>query len=404
MKRMLLILALIPNLAFGLLISPKTSGRAWTAMAQPEDTLSGAFNPAGLAFIGDRWDLGVFYTYLDGKTTISDSFLSDGTYSSHKDKNFFLPEFGINKDVCECYMTLGLIGYNRNFVKTTYNDPIRLYGTSKLGLEFVQENLSPVVTIRFGGCHAIGASIDFVFQRLKINGLETFADPIFSIEPERVTNKGYDYCYGITGTLGWTSIFDNWVFIGLAYQAETKTTRFAKYKGLLPDKGSMNIPQRMMGGIAIRPIPCVTIEFDCEYVKWTDRKVFNNPIVPNIYQLPGFGVEDGVGLGWRNQIHFRFGGEWRVNQELLLRVGYSQARTPIKTTQVVQGALTANIVEQYVTTGFTWFINYCYEFSGFFGYGFENQVRGSIPFILGDGTIQLKEKNNIAGLSIGRRF
>lgn len=404
MKQILIALTLIPHLAFGLMISSKSSGRGWTAMAQPQDTLSGAYNPSGLAFIGDRWDLGALYMRPDGTMTISGNEDFNGTFSSHKDKNFFLPEFGINKDVCECYMTFGLIGYNRNFAKTTYSSPIDIYGTSKLGLEYVQETLAPVLTIRFGGCHAIGVSVDFIFQRLKVNGLENFANPFFSEEPNRVTNKGYDSSYGITGTVGWTSIFDNWVFVGLAYQPEVKMTRFAKYKGLLPNKGEMNLPQRMMGGVAVRPIPCLTIEFDVEYVKWNDTKVFNNRLDLNFFDLPAFGTEDGVGLGWRNQAHFRFGIEYMPMDDLILRIGYSQARTPIKSSGTFQGALTANVVEEYITMGLTYHWDFCYEISTFYAYGFEQKVNGSIPVILGGGDISLKGSSMLAGISIGRKF
>lgn len=404
MTKFLPLLVLLPQLLFGLIASPKAAGRGWAVIAQPQDTLSGAFNPAGLAFLGNRWDLGVLYTHSKGDVTVSDNEFQNGTFNAHRNPDYFIPEFGISADVCECYMTLGLIGYNRNFVKTTFKDPIDIYGTSKVGIDYIEETLSPILTIRFGGCHALGLSCDFIFQRLKVDGLQNFQ--ALSEKPGRVTNQKYDTNYGITGTIGWTSIFDNWIFVGLAYQPEMKATRFGRYKGLLPNKGELSIPQRMMGGIAVRPIPCVTVEFDVEYVKWNDVRTFNNRLEPSIDNIPAFATKDGVGLGWRNQAHFRFGAEYMPIEHLILRVGYTQARTPIKPSQAYLGALTAYVVEQYATGGLSYTFNSCTELSIFFAWGFENSITGrdSIPDQFGGGDIQIKDQNYLTGLSIGRKF
>ena len=77
----------------------KAKGMAGVSIALPQDALAAANNPAGMAFVGDRLDVGV-----DWFRPIRDSELAPnvmppitGDFDGSDKKNFFVPEFGYNK-------------------------------------------------------------------------------------------------------------------------------------------------------------------------------------------------------------------------------------------------------------------------------------------------------------------
>lgn len=392
-----------------LLVSTIISGRAGATVALPTDTFVAAYNPAGMSFIGNRWDLGVNWQRDWGRTKISGNanIESNETYNDHQTENFFIPEFGVNKQICDCTMTIGLIVYNRRFSKVDFDTNIPIFGDKDLGCEYLQETLSPVWSIHFGcGDHALGISIDFVGQRLKVNGLERFANHVFSTHPHRVTNRGYQYSGGIGATVGWMSRVSDAVSIGLAWQPQIKMSHISGYKGLVAKHGQFNLPQRFIGGFAVEFLCDAFLAFDIEYVCWHSIPALNHPLLPNLRHLPSFGSRRGVGLRWGDQINFRFGLEWKATDYLSVRAGYSYARTPIKRKDALLNILAPNIVEHYGTIGATWYVDYQNQISFFVAQAINNSVNGqrAIPFVFGGGNVRLKENKTMAGISWGRLF
>jgi len=78
----------------------KQQGHGGAGVAQPEDSLAGATNPAGLILVGDRFDLGLTYFRPIRYGTITGNQLPpgypdiNGTYDANWVKSFFLPELG----------------------------------------------------------------------------------------------------------------------------------------------------------------------------------------------------------------------------------------------------------------------------------------------------------------------
>src|SRR5262245_55440825 len=143
--------------------------------AHPLDSISGAYNPAGLAFVGDRWDLGVHWAKKWGHANFHDNALVNGRFNMFKSQdNFFMGEFGINKRTCCCEYTWGFILYNRSFFKSTYKHTNPIFGTSHPGIEYMHYVAAPTGTLTIGCNHALGVTIDFHGQRLKVRGLENF--------------------------------------------------------------------------------------------------------------------------------------------------------------------------------------------------------------------------------------
>ncbi len=411
-------LCFLSGTADAVLASVKATGMAGTAVAYPQDTLSGAFNPAGLADVGNRWDLGIFAVRYNGQSKVTGNTIPgvNGTFNGFRTFGGewqFSPDVGVNKEFCLCddwNMTFGVIGYNRNYIKTRYHDSFVLLGTSKLKLEYVNEQISPIWTVKFCDKYAFGVSLDFLVQRLKVSGVQNFDNVIFSAHPNHVTNRRYAYSYGVGVTIGGRVQISPVLSVGLAYHPETHMSRFKKYRGFLADRGKFNIPHRILGGIAWRFMHCATLAFDVEHVGWNKIKALNNNLLHS-GTLELLGSQNGPGFGWKSQTFYRVGVDYDICESLTVRGGYRYARTPVRSSQTVVNQLSLETVQSVLTLGATWCLNACSEVSFMYAHGFNHKVRGhhsipesvnGIPF--GGGEADLRQHLDVVGLSWGQTF
>lgn len=388
--------------------SVKSTGMAATAVAYPLDALAAAYNPAGAMEICDRLDVGGYWLHDQGHATLRGNTLDNplpsppfppgssfsslflggkvnGKFQGFRSHNSYSGDFGFNKRLGCCNeWAVGVVFYNRNYSKTTYNKNLVLFGKSHAGLEYIHETLSPYVAYQWCDMN-FGISVNIMAQRLKVNGLENFdmpspPAPFGTSSVGHVTNKGYDYSWGCSFTLGWQWHVLDCVTIGLVYQPKTNMSRFDKYKGFLSHRGRLDIPPMYAGGIAWRALCNLVFAFDVQYYGWENVKALHQPLIHKGTLQP-LGSTNGPGFGFRNQVFYRLGVDWQVSEELSLRAGYRYGVCPVRSSQTAVNALTLDTVEQFLTLGATYAINPCHELSGLFAYGFNKKVKGkgSIP-------------------------
>lgn len=398
------------NQAEAVLASVKSTGMAATAIAYPQDALCAAYNPAGIVWVGDRIDSEIGWLHDTGHARITDSIVPtvNGRRDGMRTKNVVAPSFGITKNFCcDCVdIAFGLVLYNRNYQKTTYKNPIALFGTTKPGLEYLHETIAPSVAIRFWNRHSLGVSIDWQIQRLKVNGLQNFDNPLFSSNPGHVTNRGYSYAQGVTATFGYRLEITDSLAIGLTYQPKTVMHKFRKYSGFLAEQGRLDIPEKIGAGVSWDFLPNWTVCFDWEYIRWSHVKALHNPLALNLF-ADQLGDDHGSGFGFRNQNYYRVGLEWRINCEFTVRAGFRHANTPIRRSQTAVNTLTLDCVENFITVGGTWNFTPCNELSTFFAYGFEHKVKGknAIPVVpFGGGNVSLSEQKYALGFALGWKY
>ena len=77
----------------------KAKGMGGVGIALPQDALAAATNPAGMAFVGNRMDLGVDWFAPDrGARIVGNAFPGvDGSYDGNDTASFLIPEFGYNR-------------------------------------------------------------------------------------------------------------------------------------------------------------------------------------------------------------------------------------------------------------------------------------------------------------------
>lgn len=424
--------------AEALLASVKTVGRALTQTAYPEDSFCQAMNPAGGAFIGTRYDVGIHFEHRRQSATIHDNNATapvvipgdgivlvpvpgvNGTFPADKTKTQYLPEFGFNYEFgCDKEYTFGFASYNRAFLKTTYGTSFPLFGTSNVGLEYLNHQLSPYVTYKFNECHAVGISFNIQITRLKINGLERVAFPPFggpfSEFPNAVTNRGYNYKTGYGFSVGYLGKITKDLSIGLSATPETWIPKYNKYKGFAV-QGKINGPWRFGAGIAYRFLPNATIAFDYEYEAFNGVRALHQSVRrPNPFNPP-LGNKQASGFGWKGRNFYRVGLDYTFNDScdpcggllngLTVRAGFRYGTPLFKRTQTVINALSCETPTTGATCGFTYVLSNGGEVSAYYIKLFKRTVRGKDSFspVLGGGNADLRGRQNLWGIGYGKSW
>lgn len=419
--------------------SVKTFGMAATGVAYPQDAEAAMFNPAGAAEIGNRIDVGFAWVRENGHATVEGNIFDsippihaalganvNGKFHSFRTKDFYNGDFGINyRFGCCDEWAIGLVAYNRNFSKTTYSEPLVLFGTSNAGLEYLNETVSGVIAYKLNDCHNFGLTVNCQIERLKVNGLEKFDGnspfPPFSprtINPGHVTNKGYNWSVGWGVTLGWLWHVTDDLTFGATYQPKTSMPKLKKYDGFVAG-GRIDIPAMWSVGIAYKYCDCGTIAFDVQQYLWNDVRALNNPLEHNGVVEP-LGAKNGPGFGFKNQTFYRLGIDYMLTCDLTVRAGYRYGDDPFGSTQTAVNALTNDTVQHYITAGASYRPTCAVELSTFAAWGFEKTLKGkdsippgqpASPFLpgynpqgLGGGNVNLTESKFILGLSVGYDF
>ncbi len=399
-----------PEQAEALLAGAKSTGMGQVGVAYAQDTFCVAYNPAGLVDVGNRIDVSVNPFYLRERYKVSGSAVPVFNNSGNAIINPWMADFDSGFATCIApNLSFGVTTYNNAYVKVSYGDPLPLLGTSNLKLQFIQEMIAPTLSWRINDVHSIGISLDVAIQRLGVQGLQNFDNAFFTAFPGNLTNRGWDYSWGVGATLGWKGDFTDWFSLGVAYQPQIHMTRFSKYKGFLPDQGRLSVPSNVAIGMCLSPLPQWDICLDVKHIFYNDVRALHNPIVLSTGPTSPnrLGLKNGLGFGWRGQTIYRFGTAYQILDNLTIRAGYRHGKTPIPSTQTAANLLTTEIFEDLLTFGASW--QPCFfdgELSFFFAHGFERTTngKGSIPAGLGGGEVDLTQGLDAFGFQASYNF
>jgi long-chain fatty acid transport protein len=382
----------------------KQLGRGGTGVALPEDSLAAATNPAGMVFVGDRFDIGASYFRPVRSGSITGNQLPpgypnvNGTYDASRLKNFAIPELGFNR-MLGPNMSLGISMYGNGGMNTSYFTAIPLLGTSRPGVDLQQMFIAPTFAMKVSRHHAVGVSLNIGYQMFKASGLENFASPTFSIDPARVTNRGYDATEGVGVRVGWLGEVRKDLSLGATYQSRTYMGKFSLYRGLFAEQGAFDIPANFSAGFAYSGLRKTTVAFDVERILYGDIKA-----IANSGSNPALlGSNNGPGFGWHNITAPKVGVEYQLNNRLTLRGGYNHSGVPFSNTQTFFNLLAPGIVQSHATAGASWSVGRGKELSFAYFHAFARTVNGvnSIPPTAGGGNANLRMYEDSVGISFG---
>jgi long-chain fatty acid transport protein len=315
-------------------------------------TTAMATNPAAMAFVGPRYDIGLEYFNPNRDYSVSGSpsgfpgtfGLAPGTVTSDS-TGFVIPTLGANWKAGE-NGTFGVALYGNGGMNTNYN--AATFGNVRTGVDLSQAFLAPTYAFRFAKGQAIGVTGLIAYQRFKAEGLQAFAP--FSSDPAHLTDNGYESAWGYGARIGYLGEFSYNFSVGASYQTKTKMGNLKKYAGLFAEQGGFDIPASWTAGVAVRPWDPLTVTADVEQIFYSGVKSIGNEMLPNLV-TSRLGNTDGAGFCWHDTTTWKFGLEYVLSQEWIVRGGYSHGNQPIDSSEVLINILAPGVIENHAAVG-----------------------------------------------------
>ncbi len=297
--------ALATNGAFAIGYGAKQRAVGGAAVGFPQGALSGAANPANLAFVNPGTDISleIFLpergASLDTALKDDDSsagLLGDEKVSQTSESPFFLVPNVAATWKLSCNLTAGMIIYANGGMNTDYAEnifhksftrPIGLFSsvvgaefgpastaetdkvkegfegaanTGRLGVNLEQAIMAPSVAWSLNERYAVGMSLLVGVQRFRAEGLGDFVG--FSSDPANLTNNGDDFAAGVGVRGGITARPADWITIGLAGATKIYMSKFDSYAGLFAEQGGFDVPANAGAGLALSPYDALTLAVD----------------------------------------------------------------------------------------------------------------------------------------------
>ncbi len=404
--------------------STKEKGLAGAGVAHSQDAMATATNPAGIAGMEERMDIGaaIFnpnrqYTVTGGPsnafdpTTGAPSF-SVGPGTVESDSNyFFIPHFAYNWKL-DSSSNAGIAVYGNGGMNTNYKGGSATYfdgvsafqttagtfGAGNTGVDLAQLFINATYAKKINSDHSVGAALVFAYQMFEAKGLANFSP--FSSSPGNLTNNGKDSASGFGAKLGWQGKVSSDVTLGASYQTKISMSEFKDYSGLFAEGGDFDIPATMTLGAAWQIDDSSTLVFDVQSIYYSGVASIANTISqltgacapagspPNPTPVTSggagagagcLGASAGAGFGWEDMTVIKLGYEW-LSGDTTYRVGLSNGSQPIPKTETLFNILAPAVMETHLTFGFTMPIDSTSEFSFAGMYAPNSSVSGTSPF------------------------
>lgn len=369
-------------------------GMGGSGAALPQDSIIPAMDPAGAVFVGHRFDLGgalyIPFMNYEANPGTAPFALAPGQHESNI-SGFFLPDMGANwmltpRSAVDVAI-YSMAGFGSSYPgwgqASGGSGP---FGDGWLHSDYKAAATSFTYAHRFGEWSSWGVSLILATQVFDSAGGASLSS--LSVAPNYVSNNGYDFSIGAGPRLGVHFGLNSHVAIAVSYQPEIYMSKLSDYRGLLPDKGSLNIPPIGVVGIAIKPNPRLAFTFDVQEVWNRAVAAYGNPdnTVPGGSCSPGnigstcYGGSNGSGFNWNNTLAFKVGLQWQMNDKLTWRVGFNHNNPTIQGNAITTNILAPGLVIQNaITAGFTKHIEKTRDLTMFFIYIPPQSITGINP-------------------------
>jgi long-chain fatty acid transport protein len=373
---------------------PVAKSMAGACVAMIETAMCAAHNPATLAFLDNRWEIGAALFSPDRGFHANGDFMSPpyanvppGDYNSKNDF-FLIPHFAYSRMLDE-NTNLGFVFGGQGGMNTEYESavwrnftppgaPSFYQASSPAGVDLMQMFMGVSYGKKLNERHAVSIMPVLAIQAFEAEGLEPFRG--LSAAPDKVTNNGQDWSWGGGLRLGWLWRASDQLNIGASYQTRLWMTEFEDYKGLFAEGGDFDIPPVLDLGFAYDFNPAWTLSVNYQHIWYEDVKTLGNPA--DLVMMPGevvLGTDNGLGFGWRDQDVLKLGLRWKYSPDLILRAGYSHGSAVVPGTQALFNVLAPAVVQDHFTFGFSKTLDSGNELHMSFMYAPEEKVYGSNP-------------------------
>lgn len=398
--------------------------------ANPDDALTVAQNPAGLAWVGNRTTIGVSvflptrdYTASDvGPDARNGIFQIDPGNRSSKNDIYYLPSVAWSQEIDDA-SSWGIAMYGNGGLNTEYtsansatfgrglpgftancagtfggggNSGADLLGfcggvNGDTGVDLIQLFVQATYARKLTDRISVGFSPILVGQRFKSFGLEAFAR--FSNSPDKVTGNGLDHSYGGGARVGVLVDLMPGVGFGASYQSRIWTQGFDKYEGLFASQGSFDVPSNWNAGFQFHVAQGHRLLVDFQRIYFSEidsvgnefdsNDFVNNCAIPRLLGNNDFspaclGAGGGPGFGWRDINVYKIGYQAQFG-DLKLRAGYSYTKGPIKADQILFNVFATAVPRRHLTGGLSYAMSSKINLDFGVMYAINHSVTGKNP-------------------------
>ena len=372
----------------------KNKALAGAGVALPQDALAAATNPAGMASVGNRLDIGAalfapYRSYQAAASGPADFVNSNGNEVDSGRSLFLVPHFGYNRRLDDT-SSLGIAVYGNGGMNSFYaakNTPggAGTFGADTAGVDLMQLFIAPTFAKQLNDKVSVGISAILAYQRFKAYGVQTFGTFGLSNDSASLSNNGYDDAYGIGARIGVLAAVTDRLSLGASYQSRIYMTHFDKYAGLFAEQGDVDIPSNFTVGLAFKATPQAILVFDVQNIRYSEVASIGNKLQP-AFNNCNFGSSDtsyclggnnGMGFGWDDQTIYKLGLQWQYSADLTLRAGASITDIPFQQSEVLFNLLSPATVEKHFTVGFSQKLGKGSELSMSAMYAPEGRISGA---------------------------
>lgn len=324
------------------------------SIANPLTSAIAGDNPAGMAFLGNRSDLGG--QVLVGRA--QSTFAYPGNEQSFSTMGP-MPSGGVNVMLGERFaagLSISSAGGGVDYPGPAL--PLPGAPTAKAKDIFI--NFLPTLSYRITPDLAVGASVILGVQKFEAQGL---------VAPTPDGGVGIVPTHGMSTTFGYGGAFGVlWnatplVSVGASYATKVHFSRASGYADDLfaSAGGHLDEPSRYGAGVALHVTPRVTLAADVVRILWSNVGVLGDPQT--------FGLHD--------QTVLRAGVSWDVNDKFTLRVGGNHATNSIDSNHTAANYYAPLILTDSVSGGVTWRATKTLDLSAGYEYDFPKTIVGT---------------------------
>ncbi len=412
---------------FALGYGAKSMGLAGAVVSNPQDSIAASTNPAGMALVGERVDLGLrFFSPIREAEMTTSAVGAGGNFGTPFDvdsksrRNLFLiPNLGytkkINDDLYWGISIYGNGGMNSTYDRNLYDETAAVLGnplgpastpegtttgtpqTGTLGVDLSQALFAPTISMKLNERHTVGASLLLGVQRFSARGLGNFSCLTSSVQANlaanpscetigypdipspALTDNGSDWSYGAGVRIGWIGAVTPTLTLGAAVASKVYMTELDDYSELFAEQGDFDIPANFTVGVTFKATPKLNLSFDFQSILYEGVNSISNagPVLGPAFSPPTtgpLGANNGLGFGWEDINIYRVAGEYMYDSQWTFRAGFAINDQPIPDSEVLFNILAPATIEKHVTAGFTYTPDASSEWNFAYMHAFEETV------------------------------
>lgn len=376
------------------------------AFSEGNNAFAGVVNPANAVWIADRFDLGAFWVHQKSSLNNHDNnrFFPPGKIDlTHRSRNIFTADIAIHK---QFKLKAGPNAFDSSFslavytmpsvVKLRTKEPIPLAGTTPIILRNKTNVISAVFSLKLNTFHSFGFSIDYLCFSHRRDGFQNSDNPLRSVSPGHVTNKGTDHSNGIGCSIGWRWNITERLTFGTAWAKKSYCGQYRKYRGFEPHHAKNYFPQTFGAGFSYRFTSRLAGRLEVLWSNLGNLPDSNNNVLPDGHlNLNKRGSNKSPGPGLNDATYISVGIGYKLNSMLSVGTGLShRIKLPRRNSNILSHTYTLQTIYDTLSLG----ANLKYKKHDLFlvfSYGFRNRVSGFMPLEVGGGRF-VGEKQNIS--------